>query len=204
MLRGYPQPVHGAVSDRFALVYGPAPEEESEIALTADESAFEPLDGNSIDIGEAVAQELSLALPIYPRDPEARIDQAAIAEPLQGPFARWRGCARMLGVEMLDKPLTGAPPASVGQFHHSCRRLGFWLITHLGSAHPPNHRASHGRSQKENSPSRRNMRRSHHALKPAAFAECPNCGELKRPHRLCESSGYYDGREVTKAASEAG
>jgi uncharacterized metal-binding protein YceD (DUF177 family) len=81
------EPVRGAVSDRFSLVYGPAPEGEQEIALTSDEPAFEPLHGNSIDVGEAVAQELSLALPIFPRDPEARIDEAAIAEPLQGPFA---------------------------------------------------------------------------------------------------------------------
>lgn len=82
------EPVRGAVSDRFSLVYGPAPEEEQEIKLTSDEPAFEPLEGNSIDIGEAVAQELSLALPEFPRDPEARIDEAAIAEPLEGPFAR--------------------------------------------------------------------------------------------------------------------
>jgi len=81
------EPVRGAVSDRFSLVYGPAPEEEPEIALTPEEPAFEPLTGNSIDIGEAVAQELSLALPIFPRDPEATIDQAAMAEPLQRPFA---------------------------------------------------------------------------------------------------------------------
>jgi uncharacterized metal-binding protein YceD (DUF177 family) len=81
------EPVRGAVSDRFSLVYGPAPEEEQEIALTSDEPAFEPLEGNSIDIGEAVAQELSLALPEFPRDPEARLDEAAIAEPLEGPFA---------------------------------------------------------------------------------------------------------------------
>ena len=80
------EPVRGAVSDRFSLVYGPAPGEEQEIALTSDEPAFEPLHGDSIDIGEAVAQELSLALPIYPRDPEARIDHTATAEPLQGPF----------------------------------------------------------------------------------------------------------------------
>jgi len=81
------EPVRGAVSDRFSLVYGPAPEEAQEIALTSDEPAFEPLNGNSIDIGEAVAQELSLALPSFPRDPEARIDEAVMAEPLVGPFA---------------------------------------------------------------------------------------------------------------------
>jgi uncharacterized metal-binding protein YceD (DUF177 family) len=81
------EPVRGAVCDRFSLVYCPAPEAEQEITLTIDEPAFEPLNGNSIDIGEAVAQELSLALPEFPRDPEARIDEAAIAEPLEGPFA---------------------------------------------------------------------------------------------------------------------
>jgi len=47
--------------------------------------------------------------------------------------------------------------------------------------------------------SRRNMRRSHDALKTAAYAECPNCGELKQPHHLCEACGYYDGREVVEA-----
>ena len=81
------EPVRGAVSDRFSLVYGPAPEEEQEIALTATNRRSSPFNGNSIDIGEAVAQELSLALPVFPRDPEARIDEAAMAEPLQGPFA---------------------------------------------------------------------------------------------------------------------
>lgn len=50
--------------------------------------------------------------------------------------------------------------------------------------------------KKKTSKSRRNMRRAHHALKPAAHAECPNCGELKRPHHICPSCGHYDGREV--------
>jgi large subunit ribosomal protein L32 len=53
--------------------------------------------------------------------------------------------------------------------------------------------------KKKVSPSRRNMRRSHHALTPPAYVECPNCGELKRPHHLCEACGYYDGREVVPA-----
>ena len=26
--------------------------------------------------------------------------------------------------------------------------------------------------------------------------ECPNCGELKRPHHVCGACGHYDGREV--------
>jgi large subunit ribosomal protein L32 len=40
------------------------------------------------------------------------------------------------------------------------------------------------------------MRRSHDALKVDAFHECSNCGELKRPHNLCNSCGHYNGREI--------
>jgi large subunit ribosomal protein L32 len=46
------------------------------------------------------------------------------------------------------------------------------------------------------------MRRSHHALKVVAAMECPNCGELKRPHHVCASCGHYDEREVV-ASKEA-
>ena len=50
--------------------------------------------------------------------------------------------------------------------------------------------------------SRRNMRRAHDALKAASFVECPNCGELKRPHHVCPSCGYYKEREVTPPTQE--
>ncbi len=53
--------------------------------------------------------------------------------------------------------------------------------------------------KKKTSSSRRNMRRSHHALSTAAYAECSNCGELKRPHHVCSHCGHYDGREVVGA-----
>ncbi|WP_081589591.1 50S ribosomal protein L32, partial [Liquorilactobacillus vini] len=32
----------------------------------------------------------------------------------------------------------------------------------------------------------------------ASLSACPNCGELRRPHRVCPSCGYYDGKEVVK------
>ncbi|MDE0306255.1 MAG: 50S ribosomal protein L32 [Albidovulum sp.] len=44
--------------------------------------------------------------------------------------------------------------------------------------------------------SRRNKRRSHDAIFPDSSMECQNCGELKRPHHVCGSCGYYDGRAV--------
>ena len=53
--------------------------------------------------------------------------------------------------------------------------------------------------KRKTSPSRRGMRRSHEALGREPHAECPNCGELKRPHRVCSHCGYYDGREVVPA-----
>ena len=44
--------------------------------------------------------------------------------------------------------------------------------------------------------SRRNNRRSHDWLRAANRHECPNCGELKRPHHVCQVCGYYDDRQV--------
>lgn len=55
--------------------------------------------------------------------------------------------------------------------------------------------------KRKTSPSKRNMRRSHHAQKPAAYAECSNCGEQKRPHHVCSKCGHYDGREVVAASA---
>lgn len=43
---------------------------------------------------------------------------------------------------------------------------------------------------------KRGMRRSHDALVAANPNECPNCGELRRPHHVCGSCGHYDGREI--------
>lgn len=79
-------PVAGSVSERFALRYGP-PEAEETAPSGDDDPAFEPLDGAAIDIGEAVAQEFSLALPPFPRAPDAVIELAADEAPSDGPFA---------------------------------------------------------------------------------------------------------------------
>ena len=54
--------------------------------------------------------------------------------------------------------------------------------------------------KKRTSSSRRNMRRSHHALPTTNRVECKNCGELKRPHHVCSACGHYDGREVVEVS----
>lgn len=47
--------------------------------------------------------------------------------------------------------------------------------------------------------SRRGQRRSHDALVAGNPQECPNCGELKRPHHVCASCGHYGDREIVAA-----
>ena len=46
------------------------------------------------------------------------------------------------------------------------------------------------------SKARRDRRRSHDALSRPAGSTCPECGEVKIPHRACRSCGTYRGREV--------
>jgi large subunit ribosomal protein L32 len=55
--------------------------------------------------------------------------------------------------------------------------------------------------KKKTSQSRRNMRRSHHALTPVNVQECPNCGSPKLSHHVCTSCGHYKGRQVLKLRS---
>jgi uncharacterized metal-binding protein YceD (DUF177 family) len=80
-------PVATKIVHDFTLLYGPADEERSEIELDVDEPVFEPLTGDEIDIGEAVAQELSLVLPEFPRLPDAVVEPTTSAETENGPFA---------------------------------------------------------------------------------------------------------------------
>jgi large subunit ribosomal protein L32 len=53
--------------------------------------------------------------------------------------------------------------------------------------------------KKKTSRSVRNMRRSHDGLTVTTVMSCPNCSGLKLPHRVCDSCGHYDGREVVAA-----
>src|ERR1700677_3696855 len=46
------------------------------------------------------------------------------------------------------------------------------------------------------SPSRRGMRRAHHALAPNSYIEDKDTGELRRPHHVDLKTGMYKGRQV--------
>ena len=48
------------------------------------------------------------------------------------------------------------------------------------------------------SPSRKGLRRSHHALGKTFVNEDQTSGEIKRPHHV-SSDGFYRGRKVTEA-----
>jgi len=54
--------------------------------------------------------------------------------------------------------------------------------------------------KKKTSKSKKNMRRSHHALVAVNATECNNCGEIKRQHHICPTCGHYNQRAVILSA----
>lgn len=57
----------------------------------------------------------------------------------------------------------------------------------------PKQRQSHART---------NKRRSQHKIVPPSVSACPQCGEPRLPHRVCNSCGSYAGRQVVVQAVE--
>lgn len=56
--------------------------------------------------------------------------------------------------------------------------------------------------KRKTSKSRRNMRRSHSALKEVTTTHCGNCGEITFPHHMCGACGHYKGRWVMKMTAQ--
>ena len=53
--------------------------------------------------------------------------------------------------------------------------------------------------KRKTSKARRDKRRSNvWKLETLNFSNCPQCGELKLPHKVCGNCGYYKGVEVVK------
>ena len=86
-------PVPAAIDERFALRFIPAPKidtPEAELELDADSLDTVFHDGQVIDLGEALADTLALALDPYPRGPDADVALKAagvLSEGEAGPFA---------------------------------------------------------------------------------------------------------------------
>src|SRR5262249_41166557 len=91
-------PVGAEIDEQISLVLGPTggaepePEGGRGLDLIVDLDEPEPLDGDEIDVGELVAQQLSLALDPYPRSAGAdavvgEVAQEAGSDPATSPFA---------------------------------------------------------------------------------------------------------------------
>ncbi|HTP84363.1 MAG TPA: DUF177 domain-containing protein [Alphaproteobacteria bacterium] len=80
------EPVQNHVEEDFTVVYGELAEDADVSVDVDEESVVEPLPVGSLDIGEAVAQELALALDPYPHAPGAVVESAPGAD--QAPAER--------------------------------------------------------------------------------------------------------------------
>ena len=67
------EPVASAIEQDFTVLYGPTQPGKS-VMVDLETEVAEPFDGEAIDIGEAVAQQLALALDPYPRAPGAILE----------------------------------------------------------------------------------------------------------------------------------
>jgi len=72
------------IDDQFTLLFRPGVEEKA-VVLSPAAELIEPLPAGILDIGEAVAQQLSLVLDPFPRAPGATA--ASPGEALASPFA---------------------------------------------------------------------------------------------------------------------
>jgi len=74
-----------SVDERFRVRFVPAGEEAEEVDPEADDEI--PYEGRSLDLGEAAAEQLGLALDPYPRMPDAELPEIE-GEPEPHPFSR--------------------------------------------------------------------------------------------------------------------
>ena len=56
--------------------------------------------------------------------------------------------------------------------------------------------------KRRHSKARRDKRRAHDFLTRPSSSICPECGEIKLPHRVCAACGQYRGREVTEGRED--
>ena len=94
------EPVAATIDEPFALRFAPDDEAGEEVELDAADLDVIAYEGGEIDVGEAVAQTLALALDPFPRAPDAdRALRAAgvIGEAEAGPFGALKALRDRLG-----------------------------------------------------------------------------------------------------------
>ena len=194
--------------------------------LAADAEEEPEALGDRIDLGLVATEALALAVPAYPRKPGAALQRpTGVAERRKddldrGPSRRWRLAARELADGAVENShcvgvlrrlraiaMAAAPfPAGSGGLWRDSARQTCYLArpTREGfrAAARPKSRSRYGCPEEQGHARKRGMRRSHDALVAANPNECPNCGELRRPHHVCGACGHYDGREVVARVEE--
>jgi large subunit ribosomal protein L32 len=59
-----------------------------------------------------------------------------------------------------------------------------------------------GVPKRKTSKARRDKRSAHHSLSAPNLSRCPQCNELRLPHRVCPNCGYYHDRPVLEFEEE--
>ncbi len=50
---------------------------------------------------------------------------------------------------------------------------------------------------------RKHARAANWKVAAPTLVECPQCHELKVPHKVCDACGYYDGQQVVEVSKES-
>ena len=57
-----------------------------------------------------------------------------------------------------------------------------------------------GVPKRKTSKSRRDKRRTHQRLTLPGRSVCPQCQEIRLPHHICPSCGFYNGKQIIEVS----
>ena len=57
--------------------------------------------------------------------------------------------------------------------------------------------------KRKHSTARGRKRRTHWKIKSTSLTPCPQCKQLKLPHKVCLACGFYNGRQVLEIKVKA-
>ncbi len=73
------EPLEEVIDERFAVIFHPEGTAPGEVELDAEAEDEEPYEGNTIDLGEQVAQTLALVMDPWPRAPGAELPKGEVS-----------------------------------------------------------------------------------------------------------------------------